>query len=199
MPREPQPERSWVGRAARAAAAPVLLIAVIALAVHNCDEGDQLGSVERVARAAFHGWDMWETAAVRPYERPMPLPPAGAVPIDGRNNYAAAAAIADRQPPAAAKTAYDHYCRHCHGDNGDNRIIVGESLNPPPRDLRSALVQSRGEATLFDSIAYGTQYMIPLLESIDPVSLVLALRHVKTLGDAPSHPYYAPKYTRPLQ
>ena len=110
-----------------------------------------------------------------------------------------AAVVARQRPAEAEKTAYDRYCRHCHGDNGDGRIIVGESLNPAPRDLRSAAVQGRSEAALFDSVANGTQFMIPLARSLDPVEIVLALRHVKTLANAPSRPFYTPKYTRPLE
>ncbi len=199
MPREPSPPPSRLRRAARALVAPLVVVGLIAFAVHDCDEGDQLGSVERVARAWWNGWDMWTTAGVYPYEKPMPLPPDGVVPINGRIHYETVAQLADEQPPEAAKAAYDHYCRHCHGDAGDNRIIVGESLNPPPADLRSPLVQSRDEGTLFERVAYGTKYMIPLIESIDPVSIVLAIRHIKTLRSVPSRPFYAPKYTRPLE
>ncbi len=181
-----------------------LALVVVSLPLSACDEGDQLGGVERAARAAFNGWDMWETAAVRPYEGPMPQPPEGAVPIHGRLDYARAAAAADRRSQgheeASAQAAYRSYCHHCHGINGDGRIIVGESLNPAPRDLRSPMVQRQSEAALFDSVAYGTPYMVPLARNIDPVEIVLAIRHIKRrLGGATSRPYFTPKYTRPLE
>ena len=186
--------------------APLLGLALVAvsLPLSACDKGDQLGGVERAARAAFNGWDMWETSAVRPYENPMPQPPAGAVPTTGRMNYTRAAARADERSrgheEASAAAAYRSYCHHCHGINGDGRIIVGESLNPAPRDLRSPMVQRQDEAALFDSVAYGTPYMIPLARNIDPVAIVLAIRHIKErLGGAPSRPYFTPKYTRPLE
>jgi hypothetical protein len=43
------------------------------------DKGDWLGPVERGLRAAFNGWDMWSTEAVRPYEDPMPQKVEGTV------------------------------------------------------------------------------------------------------------------------
>jgi mono/diheme cytochrome c family protein len=176
--------------------APLLLAPLLALA--GCDRGDQLGGVERAARAAFDGWDMWDTEAVTPYQRPMPLPVAGTVPTTPRRTYEVAAAEADRRSAAAAQQAYGRYCRHCHGEVGDGRIIVGESLNPAPPDLRGDRVQGRAEPDLYRSIADGTRLMIPLGRSVDPVDLVLALRHVRTLRGAPSRPFYPRKYTRPL-
>ena len=47
------------------------------------------------------------------------------------------------------------YCHHCHGQNGDGRIIVGESLETKPADLRSFKVQAQTDEALFDHLQEG--------------------------------------------
>ena len=62
----------------RRGAAALAVLAALALA--GCDRGDWAGSVERVAREAVNGWDMWETDAVQPHEKPMPPSVSGSAP-----------------------------------------------------------------------------------------------------------------------
>jgi len=103
----------------------ILLAALAALGATACENGDWLGPAERGARAAFDGWDMWATESVRPYETPMPLRPAGTVPIDGKAGYEEALAEI-RQIPAAdlpgrAALADRRYCHLRHRPAGSAR------------------------------------------------------------------------------
>jgi hypothetical protein len=170
------------------------LLGVLLLPVAFTERGDWLGPLERGARAALHGWDMWSTDAVRPYEAPMPSVPEGAVPVSGRWGYDQALAIVVRIPAerrdAQGERSYARFCRHCHGPNGDGRVIVGESFDVPLPDLRSDAVRAKGERALFHSVSYGTRNMLPLRDTLSSDDLLLAVRHLDTLSKAPSEPYF---------
>ena len=111
----------------RATVAALILLAALGLVA--CDRGDYAGGAERATREALNGWDMWETAAVQPHEKPLPLPVAGTVPSDGAPSFERALqqlgemSAFDRKQRAAL--VYRRYCHHCHGANGDGRTIVG--------------------------------------------------------------------------
>ena len=118
--------------ALKAFAALVTLAAAMIL-LASC-EGDYLGPAERGARAAFNGWDMWQTPAVRPYETPMPTTPPGAVPVQRGESFDTAPHRVQKMDPvhreAAGRKAYGRFCNHCHGPNGDGRIIVQRDSQP---------------------------------------------------------------------
>lgn len=107
---------------------------------------------------------MWETPAIKPHEKPIPVMAAGSVPVNGGEALFRAAAAEEIQPPPAfseahavtlGKTAYEYYCIHCHGKNFDGYGTVGQSFAPPPGDLRSKRVQSMPAGVLFKEISYG--------------------------------------------
>jgi hypothetical protein len=174
------------------------LLGLLLLPAAFTERGDWLGPVERAARAALHGWDMWATEAVRPYEPPMPQVPDGAVPITGRWGYDQAAAAIERIPAerraALGERSYARFCRQCHGPNGDGRAIVGESFDVALPDLRADAVRAKGERALYASVAYGTRNMLPLRDTVDPAELLLCVRHLDTLAHAPSEPYFVPQH-----
>jgi mono/diheme cytochrome c family protein len=124
-----------------------------------------------VAWGVISGYDeilsvgrMWQTPAIKPHEKPIPVMAAGSVPYGGGEALYRAAAAEEIKPPfaltepaviAAGKTAYQYYCIHCHGKNFDGYGTVGQSFAPPPGDLRSQKVQSMPEGTLFKEISFG--------------------------------------------
>lgn len=180
----------------------VLLPALLSLAA-ACDKGDYFPP-ERALRAAFNGWDMWDTDAVSPYQAPMPPKPAGAIPIDhDKDPFATARAKVDAMPPQARQlaqaTAYRRYCSHCHGEHGDNRTIVGESFSPRLPDLRLASTQAKADREIYDMLMHGTPRMVPLNDTLTPAEAVLTIDHVRTLVGAPSRPLFAPKSVRPIR
>lgn len=168
--------------------------------------GDGLGPLERGIRAALGGWDMWNTAAVTPYEQPLFLTPAGIVPADGGEpGYAGARrALEEQELPAAelrarAARVWVQACRHCHGENGDGRIIVGESFAFTLPDLRSPEVQRSSDATIYDRVTRGFGRMLPLASILTPAERVLSVAHMRTLPGRPSVPFFPPRWTDPAE
>lgn len=178
---------------------------IVSLGLTGCglDKGDWLGPVERGARYAFNGWDMWHTELVRPYEDPMPPRVEGTVPIKDEFSMAKgeaelkALSKADRDKKAAL--SYRRYCHHCHGPNGDGRIIVGESHEMHPKDLRSDEIQRKSKQALFQHLQSGGEIMIPLAATMSPLEMLLVIDYVRTLKDKPSEPYFKRQFTEPIK
>lgn len=178
------------------------LLALLAPPLLAACDGDYF-PLERTARELFNGWDMWDDEAVGPHQSPMPRVPAGAVPTDApRRTLAAAqqqlAAIPAAQRKPQGALAYRRYCHHCHGPNGDGRIIVGESFSPALPELRDAL-DGRETEELYETLWGGTGRMIPLDATLTPLELLLAIEHARTLGHAPSRPFFPPQSTTPIR
>ncbi|MBW2277001.1 MAG: cytochrome c [Deltaproteobacteria bacterium] len=176
---------------------------VAALFLAGCEDGDWLGPVERGIRAGVNGWDMWATDAVRPYEQPQPPVVPGTVPQDRWYSFAAGAEeieaipVAERRERAA--TAYRRFCHHCHGPNGDGRIIVGESLEIKPTDLRGDKVQRLKDRQIFEHVRGGGELMLPLAQTMSPRDILLTVGHLRTLRAAESKPHFEPQYTKPIE
>lgn len=107
---------------------------------------------------------MWETPAIKPHEKPIPVMAKGSVPVHGGEALYRAATAEELMPPfaltepaaiTAGKTVYQYYCVHCHGKYFDGYGTVGQSFAPPPGDLRSNRVQSMPDGVLFKEISFG--------------------------------------------
>jgi cytochrome c5 len=185
----------------RAIVAAMALLAAFSLTA--CDRGDYLGGAERATREAVNGWDMWETEAVQPHEKPMPLPVHGTVAVNGAPSFEQAQQqLAAMEPDARrqrAELVYRRFCHHCHGPNGDGRSIVGESFDVRPSDLRAPEVQAQGDRQLYDHISNGTDVLIPLAPIMTPLDRLLAIDRLRALADAPSEPLFKPRNVEPLQ
>lgn len=179
----------------------VLAGLTLAASLGGCDWGDWF-PFERTARTLFNGWDMWDTAAVSPHQVPMPAVPPGTVPFGGLQGYTQARAELERMGAAArrakAALAYRRYCHHCHGANGDGRIIVGESFTPAPPDLRAPDVQQLADDDLHGIVMEGGGKMIPLRGTLTPLEAQLAISHMRTLASAPSRPFLPPRDEAPI-
>jgi hypothetical protein len=175
----------------------------LALASIACEEGDYLGGLERQIRAGVNGWDMWATEAVRPYEDPMPAPVEGTVPtVDLRDRVEAGRQLgrmSDGERAERAALTYRRYCHHCHGPNGDGRIIVGDHLELKPADLRSAAVQGRSDDELYRHLEEGGRLMLPLAATMSATEMLLAIEELRRLEDRPSKPHFAPRNTEPIE
>ena len=181
---------------------PLVWLSLAPLAT-ACDKGDYFPP-ERTMRAAFNGWDMWNTDAVSPYQAPMPALPAGAIPVDyDRDPFATARSkvqgMDPQTPQLAEDTAYGRYCSHCHGPNGDSRTMVGESFTPRLPDLRLPATQAKADRELYDLLMHGSERMVALDDTVTPVEAVLAIAHVRSLAGAPSRPLFSPKSTQPIR
>jgi len=136
---------------------------------------------------------MWQTPAIKPHEKPILVMASGSVPVSGGEALFRAATDEALQPPfaltepaaiAAGKTAYQHYCIHCHGKNFDGYGTVGQSFAPPPGDLRSDKVQAMLAGTLFKEISYGIPggRQPPLATTMAVDDRWNAIAFVKSLG-----------------
>lgn len=177
------------------------VLAVLVL-LTSCDRGDWF-PLERTAREVLLAWDMWDTDAVRPYEHPMPAVPEGVVSIERKMSFeearAAVQEMDEKTRTQRAMVTYRRYCHHCHGLNGDGRIIVGESFSPAVPDLRTHKVQGMTDEEIFEQLSGGTEVMIPLDSTLTPLEMVLAIERVRDLVVYPSKPYFKPRSTKPLQ
>jgi hypothetical protein len=79
------------------------------------------------------------------------------------------------------------------------RIIVGESYDFEPADLRTEYVQSLSDQDLFDHLKEGGDLMLPLAATLSPLEMFFAIDHVRTLKDRPSKPHFSPKYEEPIR
>ena len=107
---------------------------------------------------------MWETPAIRPHEKPIPVMANVSVPITGGELFyrtadpdtmSAPFDLSDSQNIRLGKIGYQRYCIHCHGNNYDGYGKVGQSFVPPPGDLLSPRVQNLSVGRLFHEISYG--------------------------------------------
>ena len=137
---------------------------------------------------------MWQTPAVKPHEKPIPVMAAGSVPVHGGEalyrvatdkELSAPFALGEASVIKAGKTVYQYYCIHCHGKYFDGYGTVGQSFAPPPGDLRSAKVQTMHPGSLFKEISFG----IPggrqpaLATTIEPDDRWRVIAYVKSLGE----------------
>jgi mono/diheme cytochrome c family protein len=179
------------------------MVLLAAFGLVACDRGDYAGGVERAAREAMNGWDMWETPAVQPHEKPLALPVHGTVPVTGTTGFEEAQQLAAELLPVVrtrrAALVYRRYCHHCHGANGDGRTIVGESFGVKPPDLRAAAIQSKSDRELFDHLTKGTEILIPLAPTIAPMDRLLTIEHMRTLAGAPSVPLFERRNVEPVE
>jgi hypothetical protein len=164
--------------------------------------GDGCGPVERGIRAALGAWDMWQSPAETPYERPVRQMPKHSVPMAQAPGYRDARDQVDRLHPrdreSQSKLAYRRFCHHCHGSHGDSRTIVAESFDFNLPVLRDAEIQKQTDEELFQALGEGVSRMIPLASSLSAVELLLAIEHMRKLKDCESKAVYPPQWTRPL-
>lgn len=107
---------------------------------------------------------MRETPAVKPHEEPLPIMPAGVVPVSGGDALYRRTPIERLTPPVALADAavttrgqavYFTFCAQCHGPLHNGEGTVGQSFKPLPTDLRSEAVQSKPTGALFHTVSYG--------------------------------------------
>lgn len=159
-----------------------------------------VASVLLLAWGVLTGYDellsvgrMWQTPAIKPHEKPIPVMASGSVPAGGGEVLYRAAKVEELTAPfaltepaviEAGKTVYQYYCSHCHGKYFDGYGTVGQSFAPPPGDLRSAKVQAMPEGALFKEISFG----IPggrqpaLATTVAPDDRWRVIAYVKSLG-----------------
>jgi len=139
---------------------------------------------------------MWQTPAIRPHEKPIPVMTAGIIPLNGGEILTRITPAEELKSPLGdtvafdlkrGKTGYARYCSHCHGQYHDGQGTVGQSFHPLPGDLRSPKVQALSDGALFHEISYG----IPdgrqpaLATTITAADRWQIIAYIKSLGTRP--------------
>jgi len=118
---------------------------------------------------------MWmdKQPSYKPYQAPLLAPPAGAVPVTGREVITQESE--PRNPIAATtksleqgKSLFAINCALCHGQTSAEPGLVGKKLNPPPPGLDHDLVKDRSDAHIFKAITFGFGRMPPFQDKLSP-------------------------------
>ncbi len=115
-----------------------------------------------VAVAPFLMAAMWmdDQQSFKPFKAPVMAPPAGAVPVTGRETVSQESELKNPVPPTPAsleegKAFFETNCVICHGETSAERGPVGKKLVPPPPGLDHDMVKGLSDSTIFKDITFG--------------------------------------------
>ena len=116
---------------------------------------------------------MDEQPSFKPYEAPVLVPPATAVPFSGTEIISPATERQNPVTPGAAslaqgKALFAIHCALCHGETPAKLGLVGSKLQPPPPGLDRDLLKERSDSHLFMAISNGFGRMPPFKEKLSP-------------------------------
>ena len=138
----------------------------------------------------FSGPRMTVQPHIRTYQRIMPLPSPGSVPLEAPPPLPTAAQAANMKNPLPAtkeniddgKVYYTIFCLACHGEYGDGNGPVGQEYMPAPSDLRSGHPASLSDGMLLCASLTGIGHE-PVLEKVvypeDRWYIVLYIRNLQ--------------------
>ena len=127
----------------------------------------------------------------RPMENPLP-PPANSIPVEGPVFVAGLGAptnptLADDGSLTRGAELYRLNCLMCHGPEGQGNGAIAAFLANKPANLKSDLVQSKSDGSIFLTISNGvTGRMPPLNENLTVPERWDVVNYVRTLKVAPS-------------
>jgi hypothetical protein len=139
----------------------------------------------------FQGPRMQVQPHIRAYQRVMPLPPHGVVPVEPDSQTVPQAdqaggmrnPLPDRQDVRErGKVYYNYYCVFCHGENGQGDGPVGYSYMPAPTDLHASKVVQLADGELLRAMLLGVGHEPVLPRIVLPAHRWYLLSHVRTLG-----------------
>jgi mono/diheme cytochrome c family protein len=116
---------------------------------------------------------MDDQQSYKPYKAPVLAPPAGAVPITGREVVSQESELKNPVPPTGAsivegKALFGINCVICHGATSAERGPVGKKLVPPPPALDHNMVQGLTDSTIFKAITFGFGRMPVFQDKLTP-------------------------------
>jgi len=96
----------------------------------------------------------------KPYEAPVLSPPAGSVPVSGKELVSQESELRNPIAPTEASVArgkalFEINCQICHGQTSAERGPVGKKLVPPPPGLDHDMVKGLSDSTIFKVITFG--------------------------------------------
>ncbi len=103
---------------------------------------------------------MDDQQSYKPYKAPVQAPPAGAVPVTGRETVSQESELRNPVPPSIAsleegKALFETNCVICHGQTSAERGPVGKKLVPPPPGLDHDMVKGLSDSAIFKAITFG--------------------------------------------
>jgi mono/diheme cytochrome c family protein len=151
-----------------------MLIAFVSIAAAGCDYGR-----------------MYDQDSIKTYERKAPQIDQRTVPLtDGINALLSSDPGSLKNPlPQTAETvkhgrlAYTYFCVQCHGPKLDGNGTVGQSFSPLPANLRSSLVLSQDDGSIYAKIRLGYKRHPALFSTVasdDAWSVIAYMRSVRT-------------------
>ncbi len=116
---------------------------------------------------------MDEQSSYKAYKAPILSPPAGSVPVSGKEIVSPEDVLQNPVPPTRAslaegKSLFDINCAMCHGQSSAKPGPVGQKLSPPPPGLGHDLVRSLGDSDIFKALTFGFGRMPPFKEKLMP-------------------------------
>jgi len=116
---------------------------------------------------------MDDQQSFKPYRAPVLSPPAGAVPVSGKEIFSQQAELKNPITPTAAslsegKVLFDINCAMCHGQTSAERGPVGKKLVPPPPGLDPGMVRGLSDSTIFKAITFGFGRMPSFKDKLKP-------------------------------
>ena len=103
---------------------------------------------------------MDDQQSYKPYKAPVLAPPAGAVPVSGKEIVSQESELQNPIAPtpetlARARELFEINCAMCHGQTSAERGPVGKKLTPPPPGLDQDMVNGLSDSTIFKAITFG--------------------------------------------
>jgi mono/diheme cytochrome c family protein len=103
---------------------------------------------------------MDDQQSYKPYKAPVLAPPAGAVPVSGKELVSQESELQNPIAPtpetvARGRELFEINCAMCHGQTSAERGPVGKKLTPPPPGLDQDMVNGLSDATIFKAITFG--------------------------------------------
>jgi mono/diheme cytochrome c family protein len=116
---------------------------------------------------------MDDQQSYKPYKAPVLAPPAGAVPITGKEVVSQGSEPKNPVPSTATslaegKTLFETNCVICHGQTSAERGPVGKKFVPPPPGLDHDMVKGLTDATIFKVITFGFGRMPVFQDKLTP-------------------------------
>ncbi len=109
----------------------------------------------------------------KPYKAPVMAPPAGAVPVNGRETVTPDSEPENPAAPtpaslAAGKILFETNCVICHGQTSKERGPVGKKLVPPPPGLDHDMLAGLSDSAVFKVLTFGFGRMPVFQDKLTP-------------------------------
>ncbi len=117
---------------------------------------------------------MDDQQSYKPYKAPVLAPPAGAVPVEGRELVTQESEPTNPVPATAeslaeGKKLFETNCLMCHGQTSAERGPVGKKLVPPPPGLDQDMVKGLSDSAIFKAITFGFGRMPAFKDKLTPL------------------------------